>query len=408
MLTLPNRTHALSIGAQGHTRRTLGQRFDPRRNSLTLMRLILAVVVALVHASVIGWGDQPSVGSVKLGTLAVDGFFVISGFLVTRSALRLPTLRRYVWHRFLRIMPGFWVCLLVTALGVAPLVAWLQGRSPAVVFGGEESSVQFLLNNAALLMRQWDIAGLTAGDRAGAAMNGALWTLWYEALCYVLVVGLIVFGLVRRRGRATPVLVRALRGHGVLAVTAAVWLWVAAQAFGVVTFGPEILPRFLLLFLLGALGLIYAHRITFTAPVIGAAAVTWIVGMLAMPDYRPMGAAGFAYLLLWAMVALPWRHEPPADVSYGIYVYHWPVQLVLVNAGLASAGRVVFTVSSVLAAGMIAFVSWRVVEAPSLARKNALWIDRLPLRPWRRDRGVRPGTATARPTTTATRGGATT
>lgn len=361
--------------------RTLAQRFDPRHNSLTILRLSLAVIVAVVHASAIGWGNQPRVGGVLVGDLAVDGFFVISGFLVMRSAMRLPTLRRFAWHRFLRIMPGFWVCLGVVAFVVAPLVGWLTGPSPTSVLSGPQSAVDYVVANGALMIRQWDIAGLSAdltASPAESAMNGALWTLWYEALCYVLVAVLVVAGLVRRLGRAEPFGVRVLHGHGVLAVTAVVWLWVAGQTAGVVTVGPQILPRFLLLFLLGALGLIYAHRVTFTAPLVGAAALTWIAGLLLFEDYRPVGAAGFAYLLLWAAVALPWRWEPPADLSYGIYVYHWPVQLVLTAAGFAAAGRVLFTAVSLLLVGGLALASWHFVEAPALARKNAAWIDRIP------------------------------
>lgn len=117
-------------------RPTLSDRFDPRRNSLAMMRLGLAATVAVVHAQAIGWGDQPAVGSTAVGDLAVDAFFVISGFLVTRSATRLPTLRRFVWHRALRILPGFWVCLLVVALVAAPVMAWLQGRAPHSVLTG--------------------------------------------------------------------------------------------------------------------------------------------------------------------------------------------------------------------------------------------------------------------------------
>jgi peptidoglycan/LPS O-acetylase OafA/YrhL len=123
---------------------SLAQRFDPRSNSLSVLRLGLAALVAIVHASAVGWDRQPGIGKTSFGELAVDGFFVVSGFLVVRSALRLPTLRRYVWHRALRIMPGFWASLVVVAFVAAPLVAWLRGRSLAMVFSGPESAFGYV------------------------------------------------------------------------------------------------------------------------------------------------------------------------------------------------------------------------------------------------------------------------
>ena len=45
--------------------------------------------------------------------MAIDGFFALSGFLIFGSYLNSPGTGRFVWRRCLRILPGFWVCLLV-------------------------------------------------------------------------------------------------------------------------------------------------------------------------------------------------------------------------------------------------------------------------------------------------------
>jgi hypothetical protein len=72
--------------------------------------------------------------------------------------------------------------------------------------------------------------------------------------------------------------------------------------------------------------------------------------------------------------------NPPVDLSYGLYVYHWPAELILDAAGLTAAGRFVFTVTSIAAASLLAYASWRLVEAPALSQKNAAWIDTIPTR----------------------------
>ncbi|SFO64126.1 Acyltransferase family protein [Pseudonocardia ammonioxydans] len=110
---------------------TLGDRFDPRRNSFDVLRLSFALLVAIDHGIGIRTGEQWRWGLSTLGDFGLDGFFILSGFLITRSFLTLESFPRFVWHRFLRIAPGFWVCLLVTTFVVAPLV--LQRRFVRVV-----------------------------------------------------------------------------------------------------------------------------------------------------------------------------------------------------------------------------------------------------------------------------------
>lgn len=80
-----------------------------------------------------------ALGAVHAGRFGLDGFFILSGFLVTRSFLALDPLPRFIWHRFLRIMPGFWVCLLVTTFVVAPAAALLHGLPALTPFTGEPS-----------------------------------------------------------------------------------------------------------------------------------------------------------------------------------------------------------------------------------------------------------------------------
>jgi peptidoglycan/LPS O-acetylase OafA/YrhL len=386
----------LSTGSRSGARaaRTLRERFDTRRNSLSVLRLVLAAVVALVHAQALGWDDQPRLGHTQIGDLAVDAFFVISGFLVAGSALRLPTLRRFLWHRALRILPGFWVCLLVVAVVVAPLVARLQGRPAGGIFTGNDSSLSFVTHNLALLIRQWDISGLnaTSGD---AAMDGALWTLFYEALCYLAIGVLVAFGLLRRERGHSPAedavdravrslgpvagLADRLRTHALLVATAAVWLLQVGQLTGAIPAAPDHLARFLMMFLLGAVAHVYADRITFPPLVIVGAAMVLGLALTLTHDYRPLGAPAFGYLLLWGVVALPLRWQPSADLSYGVYVYHWPVEVVLVNTDLPGAGRIAFALIAIGLTGVVAYASWRLVEAPTLNCKNAAWLDRLSL-----------------------------
>ena len=333
------------------------------------MRLGLAAMVAFAHAWSVGFGHQPRIGESNVADLAVDGFFVLSGFLVARSWLRLQSFRRYAWHRFLRIMPGFWACLLVTAAVVAPIAAALSGRATSSLLTGDEPAWRYVVVNSLLPILQYGIGGVPDPQGGGPAVfDGALWTLQYEAFAYGVLALLGVLGVLRRRWL-------------LLGCAGAVWLLLVAEGAGILPFDVPVfsnqdLFRLLLMFLLGSAAHLFAHRIVVHWALAVAAAVSVLAGLLLLSDYRLVGAVGFAYLCLYAAVRLPLRGNPRWDLSYGLYVYHWPVQLLLALAGATVLGEWAFAALGIALALGLAVLSWLLVEAPALRLKDAAWVDR--------------------------------
>ena len=337
---------------------TLQARFDPRRNGFDLLRLLFAALVAVDHGI-----SAHSAGQARLGDYALDGFFLLSGFLVTRSWFRLESFPRFAWHRFLRIMPGFWVCLVVVAFVAAPVAALLQGMSPLVPFTGTPSAWDYVFQNAGLLIVHFDIAGILADLPKEDSFNGALWTLAFEAFCYAVVGVLGALGLLRRR----PVLVPA--AAGVLLVLTAM------QEAGLPVLLDGRVIRLALMFLLGATAYLYADRVPMRGDLAAAAAGLFLVSLALFDDYRVLGAVPFTYLCLWAGTGFAWRMR--ADLSYGIYIYHWPLQQILVLTALGSAPAAVFVPVSIALALLPAAASWYLVERPALRHKDSPLPDRL-------------------------------
>jgi peptidoglycan/LPS O-acetylase OafA/YrhL len=342
---------------------SLQERFDPRNNHLSVIRLGLATLVAVVHGLQVGFGHQPYLGRTGYGELAVDAFFVLSGFLLAGSYLRLNSIRRYAWHRFLRIMPGFWVCLLVTALAAAPMIAYLEGRTITSVFRGDESAIRFLTSNCLLLMQQFGIVGLPTYGGEPGILNGSLWTLFYEALCYAAVVGLGVIGALRRRPEIT------------LFVIGLLWAAIAINSAGVDVVGQERMLRFGLMFLIGTGLCLYADRVPVRGDLALVALAGVLLSLLFLPDYRALAAPAFGYLCLWLVVLrVPTTTWLRSDFSYGLYVYHWPILQILVAAGVTHLGRPVFVIVGVALAMAAALFSWDLVERPALQYKDAAWV----------------------------------
>lgn len=363
--------------------------FSGRDNSLGLLRLLLASAVVVSHARILGFGRPEfghafSQGQTTLGTLAVYGFFFLSGILVTRSGNRLPV-GRFLWHRALRLLPGLWVCLMVTAFAVAPFLYWRQHGTTAGFWHHAQGPFDYLRANWAVGVGQWGISGvLDASGRKGltynGAFNGALWSLSYEVLCYL---GVALLAL-------TGPLVRSRRT--VLAVAGLLWAFVAGDAWTarlnvgpgtgghggdlvIPLMGPVSVNFVVYLafaFALGALVEVYKERIPVSDPLAGLSAVV-LASTLHYGYFFALGVPALCYLLLWLAVRLPKqlrRIGAGHDYSYGIYIYGFPVQQALAVLGGARWGFPAYLALSLGGALLAAILSWHLVERPALRLKD--------------------------------------
>lgn len=359
--------------------RSLAQVFSGRSNAIGFLRLLFASLVIVDHAfPLAGHGIDPllhwSHGQLSFGGVAVGGFFFLSGFLVTRSAQRNHSVVRYLWHRVLRIFPGFLVCLAVTAFGFAA-VAYVHERGNLDGFltrVPDESPVRYLRVNALLTMKQYNInhlLGSTPYRSSGYPMawDGSLYTLALEFKCYLMIAAFAAGGVLLR-ARAL-VVVLALMTYSIV-------LLQASGTLGVSSLIPQLadlnFSRFLLYFLLGALVHLYAGSI----PVddrLGLLAAGVTVWTLHSGGYLVLGVPALCYTILWLATRLPFRKVGVSrDFSYGVYIYGFPVQQLFADYGLYKHGIVPYILASALGAFVLAVLSWYLVERPALRLKD--WV----------------------------------
>jgi peptidoglycan/LPS O-acetylase OafA/YrhL len=371
--------------SSGHRRAKIGESFDPARNSLNFIRLVLAVTVVVSHSLSLG-GQRfvitaEDVLNSSPGLIAVFGFFGISGFLIAQSAER-NHFGRYLWQRFLRIFPGYWVCLLVTGF-VIGAIAWGHGQAPihctelSCYLRSSTGPFQYLYHNALLRPNQPGIAGTPRGVSVPGIWNGSLWTLQYEFACYVVLAVLAVVGLLKRR----PLM-------AVLAIS--VWVIAAYYTFsrtslpyGQTGFDEARLLGLVPLFFFGALLYLYRDRIPDTGWLaFGSAAVfigsMWLpFGTAATYAFLPTVSAAvlfspfLAYPMIWLGIHLPFhRVGARNDYSYGVYVYAWPVQQLLAIWDVPRWGLPTYVVLSVVGTAPFAVASWWLVEKHALKLKR--------------------------------------
>jgi peptidoglycan/LPS O-acetylase OafA/YrhL len=257
----------------------------------------------------------------------------------------------------------------LTALALG-LVGWLSQHHPAgVYFDQRNGPLGFLANNWFLEMRQ-----LTIG---GTAWNGSLWTLFYEFLCYLLLMGLAMVGLLRRRGWVLAGALGAWALQALITVTPG-----QAGAFDI--FNNWLLMnllKFAAVFLVGAAIHLYRDRIPDSGWLALACGVVFVASLW-LPGYAPayyfrandLGAPLVAYPLLWLGGHLPFQRVGRRnDYSYGVYVYAFPVTVLMAIWGANRWGYVPFAILCLLGTVPFAVASWWLIERRALSLRNVEW-----------------------------------
>lgn len=346
-------------GDDGRSHMKLGEVFSPRNNALNAFRLALATEVMLFHSWPITGHMPPAAANKLLFAVGVDGFFAISGFLISRSWLNDPQLRDYLLARALRILPGFYVCLIVTAYLFAPLSLAIQGGSAGRLLASRDP-IDYVVQNAALAYLHPNVGPTPHGTPGGANWNASLWSLIWEVMCYLAVAFIGVIGLANRRW-VSPVLLA-------LAVVGAVLL--PPLTFPGVWTIPQLLCRSAIMFASGAL--LYQWRDVIPARwSLVAVCVVIVLASSQLPDYRVVAGLPLAYAVVVSGALLQHKRlQLRTDLSYGMYIYAFPMQQLLAVCGLARLHPMVFFVVAMAATLPVAALSWFLVEKRALSLKS--------------------------------------
>lgn len=311
-------------------------------NLFDLMRLVAALMVIVGHTwPLTGTAGVPTFAGIRLHHLGVYIFFVISGYLLATSWERSPEAAPFLMRRCLRIFPALTVTVLLTVLVIGPL----NTSHPLPEYWTSGQTWQYLWNIT--LIAQYPLPGVFENNPE-PVVNGSLWSLGVEFCCYL---GLVATA---RLGRLPSVILRTTLAAGTATVilTGAATGSLRTTAIAVV------------FFLLGSL----AAR--------GRTLRRWPL----WPAIPGLAAAGMTdgnsgLLLAWlgityAVIAGGSRTSASAtaarragDPSYGMYLWGFPIQQLLVAAAptLPLMPNIIIVAACSTTAG---YLSWHLVERP--------------------------------------------
>ncbi len=370
------------VGRPGPVRPRPHRRPVPQRPHLSLSyRPALDGVRAIAVLAILVYHGLPN--AAPGGFLGVDVFFVLSGYLITSLLVREADGRGRIrlgefWaRRARRLLPA-----LVLVCGGIVLLAW---ASPHLVdiggLGGDLSATVAYVANWRFVLLHHDYFG----EFVQPSLLGHMWSLAIEEQFYVLWPLVVAAALVWRRVRPS----RFAIGCAVAAVASATWMAVLSETGASTSrlyYGTDTRAQALLVgAALGAFGV--GHRMLASRPrrvAVAGAGIVGLAGIVAcfvfVRDGNPvLYTGGFlvAALLSVALVADAGQPDPSplgrllgvrplvavGKISYGLYLWHWPVDVLVTPARLGAGGLALFGVRAALTFAMAA-VSYRLVERP--------------------------------------------
>jgi len=342
--------------------------FVGKDNNFNLIRILAAFAVLITHSFALAAGTptaepwRESIG-MTMGAIAVDIFFLTSGFLVSGSLLRGGGLLVYLRSRILRIYPGLFVMLFVSVFLVFPLV----GSQKIVTYFLSLCVWVYLFKTGTLLLGVGtSLPGVFTNNPIGDLVNGSLWSMPHEVRLYVLLAGVWWLCMKCSKEHAKS-LGRMALGIAVLSGAYLIFSRLALEE-------DRTTSRLICMYFAGVTFQTYKHKIKINKEYV-ALLVALLVAAIVLKNHK--------LFYVSYVIAVPWilffaafvknsvlaKYNILGDYSYGVYIYAWPIQQVLLFsfAGMSTLALLGCSVGMALGCAVL---SWHFVEKPALSLKN--------------------------------------
>ena len=343
----------------------------PIKNNFLLLRMLFALFVIATHAVLLSGSGENDVlfhwshQQLNFSYLGVRGFFVISGFLIYKSLLRSTSLLNYATKRTLRIVPGLLSALFLTTFIIGPLCT---SFSTSAYFNNPNTYYYFLSSlKIPGIPATPSLPGCFTQNPFSNIANGSLWTIWYELLCYACIAA---FFIIKRNSFIQKLLLSSL---------------FLTLYIGLTLFDQRLSNSFLpgansalsvsfdvvIYFVAGALGsFINWKQLPYRKHLVAAAVLILFTSLYI---HQANWVLYLCYPILVLSIAT--MHAPKldrlqqlGDPSYGLYIYAFPVQQLLVQWHPMQGWQLF--IASLIVLFPLSYASWHWLEQPLLRLKN--------------------------------------
>ena len=353
---------------------------DLNKNNFDLLRFLLATSVIYSHCFVLYHGvvqdTEPfkifTLNQYDLGGVAVSFFFVISGFLIVRSFVHSINVYEYLIKRILRIVPGFFAAFLfsVVIAGYISTIDVAHKFGDPAYFWGRLQPKRLILEIFTFDAPR--AARLFEHNPMLNRVNSALWTIQFEVICYLLVP---LFGLVAMAQRKWLSVVLFLGSFITLLLQELHVITIHNNMQRVFLLYASELPRLAAAFFAGSVCYFYRDVVPRSVVLATLSVALFLFASWWMKIFNIVMPVAGAYLVFYFAYHPHIRFYDFAkkgDLSYGLYLYGWPIQQMVVHwfYPYLGAHRLFFIAYPL--AYIAAFLSWHFLESPFLKKKSQI------------------------------------
>lgn len=298
-------------------------------------------------------------GTMDFGELAVDGFFLISGYLVCQSMVTSKSTFSYIMKRILRIYPAFVVIWIISILIFTPLA----GYGSLIAHLTPHDLMRMLAKMFALSQPHVEGVYFTQHNQT---LNGSMWTIRYEFICYLIIPFIALIGLNKKNSLCACALLIAL------------YMFTRLTGYNLKTEFPfpldlNKLSRLSSAFLIGICYFQFRESIIWSNKLTIACTVLFIAFMF-HPLFSELGVFIFGSYLLFNF-ALNYNNSQlqkigrENDISYGVYLYAWPFQSLVIQQ-YPAINPWSLTLITIIFSSIAGYFSWIWVEKPFMGMKK--------------------------------------
>jgi len=324
-------------------------------NNIDLLRLMASISVIYFH----GYFLSPEEDAVdfiskilkqdNLGSLAVKFFFFISGLCVCNSLMEGKNIRFFLISRFFRIIPAYFFVVIFSALLIGPVVTNIT----LAEYFTNYQTYDYIISNI-MFNTKFSLPGVFEKNPFASGINGSLWTIVYEIGAYLGLLSLYMIGIYRSKLMAffisIIIIIDLTQGHHFI------FTWRVAN--------PEI-DYLVASFVFGAILAIFKKEVDVDAIL--------IVGLLLLYYllYKSKQSIFIFYSLIFLLMLLisiqPWflKLRPRYDLSYGVYLWGFPIQQLIVY-GFPDIGVYFNILISIIISIFVAWISWVFIEKKAI------------------------------------------
>lgn len=336
---------------------------DSKNNNFGFLRLLLATLVIVAHsAEILDQNRSREIltnifGTITFGELAIDGFFLISGYLILKSYLSSNTIKSYFLKRVLRIYPGFIVASLFCIFVLLPL----SGEFKLII----DTPLKEWIST---IFRMLTLEAPQVNNTQYSSLNGAMWSIWLEFICYLCIPIVYITNFNKSKT------------YAILAVMM-MFIFLFTQISGKNIWLPHVrldihhTSRLMFAFLIGGLFYLLRDKVIWNKKLTIVCALLLLIS-LNFSYCAEIGLITFGAYLLFNF-ALNFKNKflssigANVDISYGVYLYAWPVQIYVIKY-FPQVNLYVLMLVTLIVASLLGYLSWIYIEQPFMKMKKKI------------------------------------